>query len=265
MGATARSRKLESRCTCPVGFDGCKHAVAVVLAYLDALADGKEVAVARPDDRRWAKLTAEATDDDDEFGEGLEDEWDDDPDEVTEDVFDDESGEEADGTDEMYEPPRRGHRVSESVTRTGRRTARNKDAQRRSRAEWDERVRSHIRQKGQEELAELVCALVERFPELRAEFQERIALAEGDVDRLVNQARRDLHAVTAEVGWRNHWNDEGHTPDYARLKHKLELLVEAGRRGEGHSVSPWHFSHDAHYPAAAGQRREWVWIAGRDR
>jgi hypothetical protein len=59
------------------------------------------------------------------------------------------------------------------------------------------------------------------------------------------RARRDLHAVTAEVGWRNHWNDEGYTPDYARLKHKLERLVEAGHHDEGHGVSPWHFSHHA--------------------
>jgi len=61
---------------------------------------------------------------------------------------------------------------------------------------------------------------------LREEFQERIALAQGDIDRLVNQARRELHDVTEEVGWQNHWNDEGHTPNYSRLKHKLERLVE---------------------------------------
>ena len=32
---------LESDCTCPVGASGCKHAVAVVADYLQALADGR--------------------------------------------------------------------------------------------------------------------------------------------------------------------------------------------------------------------------------
>ena len=34
---------LTSACTCPVGSNGCKHAVAVVAEYLDALAEGREV------------------------------------------------------------------------------------------------------------------------------------------------------------------------------------------------------------------------------
>lgn len=34
---------LRSRCSCPVGSSGCKHAVALVLAYLDALREKREV------------------------------------------------------------------------------------------------------------------------------------------------------------------------------------------------------------------------------
>jgi len=74
----------------------------------------------------------------------------------------------------------------------------------------------------------LVWSLIQRFPELREEFRERIAISEGDVARLVAEARRELHHVASEPGWRNHWNDEGHTPDYSRLKHRLERLVEQG-------------------------------------
>ena len=75
---------------------------------------------------------------------------------------------------------------------------------------------------------ELVWSLTERFDELREEFRERIALARGDVDRLVKEARRELRRVTSEMGWRNHWSNEGYTPDYSRIKHRLERMVELG-------------------------------------
>lgn len=42
-------------------------------------------------------------------------------------------------------------------------------------------------------------------------------MSEGDVDRLVAEARRELHRVSTEPGWRNHWNDEGYTPAHAHL------------------------------------------------
>lgn len=48
---------LHSRCTCPVGLR-CKHAVAVVADYLQALADKTGVPTADPNDRRWKKLSS---------------------------------------------------------------------------------------------------------------------------------------------------------------------------------------------------------------
>ena len=100
--------------------------------------------------------------------------------------------------------------------------------QRQTRTDWDAKIQQHIRGKSREELADQLLSLVERYPELREEFRERIALSEGDVDRLVAQARRELRDRTSEIGWQNHWQDEGHTPDYSRLKHRLERLVEFG-------------------------------------
>ena len=210
-------RKLESTCTCPVGFDGCKHAVAVVMAFLELLGDRKEVPVATSDDPRWAKLSKHDAELD-QLGEEPEDE------------FTEELDDECD-----YAPPEvlggpavvDGLRRTTSVTKSPRASG-GLGSNRRSRNEWDEKIRLYIREKSREELAELVCTFVERFRELRGEFQERIALADGDVDRLVNQTRRDLNTVTAEVGWRNDWNGEGHTPSYAGVKHKIERLVDAG-------------------------------------
>jgi uncharacterized Zn finger protein len=45
------SPRLASLCTCPVGY-ACKHAVAAVLAYLDAVASGKLVPLAKFNDPR---------------------------------------------------------------------------------------------------------------------------------------------------------------------------------------------------------------------
>lgn len=97
-----------------------------------------------------------------------------------------------------------------------------------SRATWDAKIRQLIEAQSRRELADLVWTLIQRFPELREEFRERIALSEGDVEQLVAEARRELQQVASETGWRNRWNDEGHTPDYSRLKNRLERLVEKG-------------------------------------
>ena len=126
--------------------------------------------------------------------------------------------------------------AASSVPAARRRSKRRHNPGRRTRGQWDELIRAHFQQKSREELVELVWSLVGRFPELRQEFQERIELREGDVDRLVAAARREMRAVTSEPGWRNSWTGEGHTPDYSRLKHKLERLSELGHCDEVLSI-----------------------------
>lgn len=51
-GGGTGSSKLESSCSCPVGWQ-CKHAVAAVVALLDALENEEELERAGPDDVRW--------------------------------------------------------------------------------------------------------------------------------------------------------------------------------------------------------------------
>lgn len=47
---------IRSRCTCPHPGPGCKHAVAAVLAFLDALRHGREVPLADEGDPLWLPL-----------------------------------------------------------------------------------------------------------------------------------------------------------------------------------------------------------------
>ncbi len=177
---------LRSSCTCPVGWNSCKHAVAVVAAYLNMLAKGTEVPIADAEDGRWEELASNA------------------PEAPYEDLEDNDESEE----DEGPHLHRRG---------TGKVCA----------AE-NEKIRKHIDAKGREELAELVWSLTQRFPDLREEFRERIALGEGDADRLISEARKELRKATSEPGWRNYWKGEGYTPNFSRLARYLDRMVELG-------------------------------------
>jgi uncharacterized Zn finger protein len=93
----------------------------------------------------------------------------------------------------------------------------------------NEKIRKLIDAKSREELAELVWSLTQRFPELREEFCERIALGEGDADRLIAEAKKELRRVTSEPGWKNYWKGEGYTPDFSRLARYLDRMVELGQ------------------------------------
>lgn len=192
--------KPDSSCTCPVGASGCKHAVAVVAEYLNALAEGRDVPAAPDDDPRWAALEGDA----DAF-EGDEG-WDDDEDEEAWD-------------EEDYVPlakPRKSRPASKKTDRV----------------DWDAKIEGHLRSKSQEDLADLAWSLVKRFPEVYTELRERLALRDGDVDRLVAEARREIRRVTAEPAWRRGWTGEGNSPDYGPIRHRFERLLELGHADE---------------------------------
>ncbi|MGL4513570.1 MAG: SWIM zinc finger family protein [Lacipirellulaceae bacterium] len=223
LASNKKSRKrVEGTCSCPVGSQ-CKHAVAVVAEYLAQLADGESPPTAAVDDPRWARLASSSADESyDDEGEYNEDE----------DEGDEDEGEDSDDAPSWM-------RV-EASRRTATRSALGASAKpkgakpaakgrRRTTAEWDALIKADVEKKSAAELAGLVLAQVRRFPELRKEFQERILLGEGDAPRLVAEARKELRAVTSELGWRNYWRRQGHTPDYRRLKHRLERLVELGQ------------------------------------
>jgi uncharacterized Zn finger protein len=195
-----KGSSLESACTCPVGACGCKHAVAVVAAYLQALADGRDVPLADEDDPRWAELDRDRAEIDDDGDEDDEDE--------------------ASWEDEDTEPLR----TARSPGRPAQRQA--------GAVNWDDKIEQHLRAQSQSELADLVWSLARRFPEIYQEFRERLALQEGDVARLVAEARREIRQVTSETAWRNDWTGEGHIPDYSKIQHRLERLLELGHADE---------------------------------
>ena len=76
-------KQLTASCTCPYAYgDTCKHAVAVVLSYLEYLKTKKEIPIAAEDDPRFDLLqeAAEAGDDDEDDDDT--EEYDDDADDT---------------------------------------------------------------------------------------------------------------------------------------------------------------------------------------
>jgi len=187
---------LESSCTCFVGIS-CKHAVATVAEYLEALAESREVPAAAEEDKRWAKLES--------VGDEVGGDWEKDDDE-----------------DDDFDRPR-SKRLGKSPS-----PARSSGTS----ASWDDKIQGHLKAKSKEELTDLVWTLTRRFPEVYQEFRERIALEEGDVSQLVAEARQEIRQATSEPGSGRYWDDGGHTPDFRRIFQRFDRLLELGHADE---------------------------------
>lgn len=223
--------KLGSACSCPVGWDACKHAVAVVLSYLEALQAGTEVARTDDDDPRWAVLSrareAEDEDDDEEdFGAGDEDnadEWSDESD------SDEDDGEDGDASSTS----RRALRAIKSRVETGfdahvKRLEEQVTRLETKRTKQDAALREFLLAKSQEQLVELLMSVARNDGPFRETLLEQQAVQGGDVAKLVQQARREIQRVTAQDVEYDSWRGSGDLPDYEGVQRRLETLLANG-------------------------------------
>ena len=177
--------ELISVCTCPYG-NNCKHAVAVVLEYLDHLKKKLEVIQITGQDQRLALL------------QGIADEED-------REVDDEGEGEEVDTI----------HLVSPKSNKP-----------------IPPDLKGFLEGQTKEQLITLFKDLSERYPSVREDLLDRHNLSKGSVKRIVAAVRKEIHELTSEPGWRNHWNHEGYTPDYSRVKGRLKSLLANGHADE---------------------------------
>jgi uncharacterized Zn finger protein len=175
--------ELISVCTCPYG-SNCKHAVAVVLEYLDRLKKNREVPQITGQDQRVALLQGFADEEDREVGD---------------------EGEEVDTI----------HLVS---PKSGKSIPPN--------------LKGFLEEQTKEQLITLLKDLSERYPSVREDLQDRQSLSKGSVKRIVAAVRKEIQELSSEPGWRNHWDHEGYTPDYSRVKGRLESLLAKGHADE---------------------------------
>jgi len=82
------------------------------------------------------------------------------------------------------------------------------------------------------QLIGLLEDLARKHATVREDLQDRLDLAGGSVKKLVAAVRKEIHELSSEPAWRNPWNNEGHIPDYSRVKDRLNSLLEKGHANE---------------------------------
>jgi len=82
------------------------------------------------------------------------------------------------------------------------------------------------------QLIELTKELAGRFPGVLRHIQDQSDLSKGDASDMVESLRDEIQEISSEPGWQNYWDDEGYTPDYSRVKQRLEALLDQGYADE---------------------------------
>jgi uncharacterized Zn finger protein len=178
--------ELISVCTCPYG-NNCKHAVAVVLEYLDHVKKNKEVPSVTEKDKRLV-LLGDSVDEQD---------WD-----------DEEEDDEYRGIRGDKLAPKKSGRAEPSI------------------------LRSFLEQQNKEQLIALIEELAGKHSIIREALQDRYDLSKGSVRKMVNAVRKEIHDLSSEPAWTNHWRGEGHIPDYSRVKDRMNALLKQGHADE---------------------------------
>ncbi len=174
--------ELESICSCPY-WDTCKHAVAVVIEYLENLKKMVKIPEATKKDQRLKLLK--------EF-------------------FDDEAWvDEDDDLDEFDEVYRQTNATAETKF-----------------------IEPFLKKHTKAQLVEFIKKLAVQYPLIMTHLQDQSNLSIGDVSDMVNSIRNEIQELSSEPGWQNHWRNEGYTPDYSRVKHRLEGLLDQGYADE---------------------------------
>ena len=195
------SGELEYRCTCPYTWGPCKHAVAVILVYLDAIREKQEVPEIDAADERTQLLLERAS-------VAAPKDW-----EMDED-FDSLGG---DSYGEAHEHDQ-GAMGAPRGAFSGRA----------AKATWVPPLQEYLSGLSRQALTDLMLEFAADHPDLREALDDRAQLQRGCVEETVASIRREIDTVSSEPGWTRHWSNEGHIPDYSRVRQRIEALLEAG-------------------------------------
>ncbi|MEW6297092.1 MAG: hypothetical protein AB1671_05050 [Thermodesulfobacteriota bacterium] len=194
--------KLSSACTCPY-WTTCKHAVAVVLEYLEHRKHDKEIPAATEQDRRLALLQeheeASPWDEEDDAG-WSEDEW-------------------AEEDDDLADHEARGRRAARFTPRRATKAA-------------TDTLSSFLERQTKEQLVAFVREQAKRHPAIRQALQDRSNLSAGAVHELVRAVQEEVDELGGEPDWDEDWDRTGSLGDYARVRDRLEMLLASGHAGE---------------------------------
>lgn len=148
---------LLSECTCPYG-NTCKHAVAVVLEYLEQIRQGKEIIRASDDDPRFAMF--DEAEEEDDYG-GYDD-----------DFYDDD-----DDDDDSFHPEyiRKKKKLADESS-----------------------LRAFLESKTKAQLVDLVIELAQQSESAEENIRNRIHVADGSVHAIIKAIRKDIREFSRE-------------------------------------------------------------------
>lgn len=196
------SKRLEAACSCPVGHR-CKHGVAVILEFLDAIEKGKVV----PE-----------TDDDDPRLTLIENGWEDG---LSDDGFDEEDFHGVDGL-----VPKSSGKLVTGKSRSRKTKSRGRKTHS-TREITDAEITDFLSAKSKDDLVSIIMQVCQDDTRLRQTYVDRIMLETGDHAAMIREARKELRSVTSEEAWYNSWERHGSLPDYLRLRSQIRSLVDA--------------------------------------
>lgn len=188
--------RLSSICTCPYG-SSCKHAVAMILVFLDAVKKGETLPVADSDDRRFELLAKGDSEDVEDFEfSDLDDD-------------DDAEGEEDECGDEEEDESEKKPAIKQKTNKKSP-------------------LKDYLDGLGKGELVKLAMELAQKNPDVHEDLSTRIKFKVGDYDKLAKGIRREIDSISSEPSYSNHWSDDSDTPDYSKIENKLRRLLDAG-------------------------------------
>ncbi len=165
------SKDLIGECTCPY-WTTCKHAVAVVVEYLEMVKTRTAVGRVEADDPRLEELDVITEDDEETLEFDVEEDHEEEPPELDLDEPDEESAE----------------TLSES-SGTGQ--------------SGDASLRAYLQEHTKAELVELLLELAETHDEVRQSLENRRSLTSGETRRVLKRIRSEIAALE-EPEWESH-------------------------------------------------------------
>ncbi len=93
-------------------------------------------------------------------------------------------------------------------------------------------LRGFLEQQNKEQLIALIEELAGKHSIIREALQDRYDLSKGSVRKIVNAVRKEIHELSSEPAWSNHWRGEGHIPDYSKVKDRMNALFKQGHADE---------------------------------
>ena len=96
----------------------------------------------------------------------------------------------------------------------------------------DSPLRKRLEAMTKAQLVGIILELGEDNPEVARLLREKELLGAGDVKKLARSLRSRITKLSAEPAWYNHWDHEGHSPDYEPVRRQLRALLENGHADE---------------------------------